>query len=257
MSIFSPGIFGLASLATLAASGIASMNGAFEQGDLDEATRQGALAGPVAIERAFTDPSRTTQLAAIASAPYVEAGPELLPSLATLAANPDRRTAIPAALAARTIARELAKAELPDDLDSDDVMTWRARFEEIAKRPSAFIEVRVYSLDTVSTLAGMLAPQSLGFDLPPMLADPDPAIRAAAVSLIPRPTPAAFRTPLATAVADDADPTVALYAAQALCGDDPKGALPLLGARGIDRIKKLVAATPKKQARDAARCLAK
>lgn len=252
MSIFSSGFLGLT-----AAAGIATMTGAFEKGDVDEASRQGVLAGPAVVERGLAEPARLTQLAAVASAPRVEGRAELLPALATLAAGPDRRTAIPAARAARAIARELAQQELPDDLDSEDVMTWRARFDAIAKRPAAFIEVRVFALDTVSSLAAVLQPSSLGFDLIPMLADPDPALRAAAVSLVPRPTPAPLRAPLAKAVTGDADAGVALFAAQALCGDDPKAARALLGAHGLERIKKLVATAPSRTTRDAARCLAR
>src|SRR5439155_18983443 len=125
MSIFSLGFLGI-----VAAAGIASMTGAFERGDLDETSRQGTLAGPGIVENGLAPTQRrSTQLAAIESAPHVEDRAELLPALASLAGGPDRRTAIPAALAARTIARELAAHELPDDLGSDDIQTWRALFE--------------------------------------------------------------------------------------------------------------------------------
>lgn len=250
MSIFSLGFFGAFALA-----GIATMTAAYDRGDVDEASRQGVLAGPAVVEEALASPSRTTQLAAIAAAPYVEARPELLPALADLASNPDRRTAIPAALAARQIARELARRDLPDDIGEDDVMRWRALFDQIAREQPRFIEVRVLALDTVSSLAQTLVSTSIGFDLAAALHDPDPAFRAAAVALVPRPTPAPLRAPLAAAVQNDADPRVALAAAQALCGDGRDHALGLLGARGLARVKKLVAGKSLRTTRDARVCL--
>lgn len=252
MSIFSLGFFGAFALA-----GIATMTAAYERGDIDEASRQGVLAGPAVVEQAFASPSRTTQLAAIAAAPYVEARPELLPALANLASNPDRRTAIPAALAARQIARELAHHDLPDDIGEDDVMRWRALFDQIARDQPRFIEVRVLALDTVSSLAQTLVTTSIGFDLAGALHDPDPAFRAAAVALVPRPTPVPLRAPLADAIKNDADSGVALAAAQVLCGDGRDPALGLLGARGLARVKKLVAGKPLRATRDARTCLAR
>lgn len=250
MSIFSLGFFGAVALA-----GIAAMTDAYERGDVDEASRQGVLAGPAVVEQALASPVRATQLAAIAAAPAVEARAELLPALANVARSADRRTAIPAALAARAIARELAKDDLPDDIGEDDVMTWRALFHQVAHEADRFIEVRVLALDTTSSLAQTLAPTSIGFDLAAALADPDPAFRAAAVALVPRPTPAALRAPLAKTVKDDADEAVALAAANALCGDERDPAVALLGARGLARIRKLVAGKPARLTQDAVRCL--
>jgi hypothetical protein len=237
MSIFSPGIVGL--FAAWAVAGIGSMTGALDRGDVDEASRQGTLAGPAVVETGLapTQP-RLTQLAAIASAPHVEDRAELLPALATLAGGPDRRTAIPAALAAREIAADLAAHELPDDLSSDDVQTWRSLFEGVAANRAQRIEVRVYALDTIASLAAALDPQSLGFDLGNALEDPDPDFRAAAVALVPVPTPPALQATLAKAVTTDADNDVARTAALALCDDKAK-AIALLGAQGMDRVKKL------------------
>jgi hypothetical protein len=250
MSIFSLGFFGVA--------GIVAMTTAFERGDLDEASRQGMLAGPAVVEAALQDPARTTRLAALVAAPHVEARAELLPALATLASSGDRRTSIPAAQTARTIARELAQHELADDLDGDDIAMWRAQFFALARNPRRRIEVRVLALDTVASLSAVLAPTALGYDLAPLLGDPDPAFRFAAIVDVPRPTPAAAaRAPLADTVKNDADETVALAAAQVLCGDDRDAALPLLAAQGLDRIKKLVANKPARTVRDATRCVSR
>jgi hypothetical protein len=250
MSIFSLGFFGVAG------AGIAAMTGAFERGDLDEASRQGMLAGPAAVEGALTSPGRATQLAAIVAAPRVEGSAELLSTLASVAGGGDRRAAIPAARAARTMARELATREVPDDLASDDIAGWRAEFQQLATNPHRFIEVRVLALDTVTSLTQVLEPGALGFDLGVALADPDPAYRAIAIGNVPRPTPAAALAALARTVKDDADAKVALVAAQVLCGDDPVAARPLLAAQGLDRIKKLVGGKPARNVRDASRCLA-
>ncbi len=232
---------------------------AFESGDRDEASRQGMLSGPVVIEQALASPVRATRLAAITAAPAVEARTELLPALATAAGAGDRRTAIPAAHAARTIARELARTagdgELPDDLDPEDLATWRALFDSLAGNRNRFVEVRVLALDTVASLAHVISPAELGFDLGAALADPDPAVRAIAVQLVPRPTPASAHAPLAAVVMNEADTKLALAAAQVLCGDERDPAMVALGAQGLDRIKQLVAGKPPRSTRDARRCL--
>ncbi|HEY1552945.1 MAG TPA: hypothetical protein VGG28_34180 [Kofleriaceae bacterium] len=161
------------------ASRVALMVAALDRGDLDEVARQGALAGPATVEKALGSHDRAEQLAAIVAAPAVEDRAELLPALARVAAANDRRVAIPAAHAALTIARDFAKRDRPDDLAADDVESWRASFEAIAKTPSALIETRVIALD----VAHALARDRLGFELAPMLADPDPDVMLAAAQI--------------------------------------------------------------------------
>ncbi len=240
----------------IAAAGIASMTAAIDRGDLDEAARQGALAGPDAVARALDAAPRTTRLAGIVAAPAVEDRAELIPALVRLATGPDRRTAIPAARAARVIARDLR--ELPDDLAADDISTWSIQLATLARDPDRFVEVRLAALDAASSLAHVLDPGALGFDLPALLADRDPAVRAAAIALVPQPTAEALRAPLAAAVAGDHDPDVALAAAQALCADliaDPAGPiLAVLGTPGLERIR-MLAKGKTAAARDARRCL--
>ena len=166
-------------------AGIASMTSAFDRGDLDEAVRQGQLAGPVVVEQALGSARRSTQLAAIASAPVVEDRAELLAALARVASGADRRTAIPAVRAAKTIARELAGRGLPDDLAPADVEEWRAAFEAIARGKDHFVEVRVLALDTAATLAHVVDPTALGFDREAFASAPDPALRTEAAALVP------------------------------------------------------------------------
>lgn len=258
---------GWISLIVAGAAGIAAMRAAMDRGDIEEAARQGAIAGPAVIERALAAPDRSARLAAIAAAPG--AGPlpagraELLPALARAASRPDRRTAIPAARAARAIARSLygharpagAAAELPDDLAPDDVAAWRVAWAQLAARAELWIELRVLALDT----AAALDPGGVGVELDAALADPDPAYRRAAIALVPMPVPPALRGALAGALARDPDPDVALHAAAVLCADlvadPPRPVLDALGAQGLARLRTLVGAGPRAAVRDAARCL--
>lgn len=225
----------------LLAAGITAMTAAFERGDLDEAMRQGALAGPAVVEQAFAAKARTTRLAAIAAAPATEDRAELLPDLADLSASADRRVAIPAARAAHTIAREIAEHDLPDDLVAEDLAAWRERFASIAANADHVVEVRLASLETAQALGG--------FALQPLLADPDPLVRAEAIDLQPRPVDPALRPALARTVATDADAHVALAAARLLCADDPAAGTAALGTVGVARLAKLP------RDRDALRCL--
>src|SRR5262245_25264183 len=125
------------------------MRAAIDRGDIDEAGRQGMLAGPSIIAKALAAPDRPARLAGIIAAPTTADREELLVPLAKLAAKPDRRTAIPAAIAARQIARELAqRADPPDDIAVEDVAGWRDRWAELARSTDRWIELRVIALDT-------------------------------------------------------------------------------------------------------------
>ena len=234
------------------------MTAAVDRGDLEEAARQGALAGPNVVEQALRSKARATVLAGIVAAPTTEDRAELLPALARVAGAGDRRTAIPAARAARTIAEQLAKRDLADDLTPDDIQTWRATFEALAVTKGRAIEVRVASLETAAALEHVVDPTQLGFDLAHVLGDADPVLRTAALELVPRPTAAALRATIVPALAD-ADSAVVLAAAQTLCADvadDPKGVKSALGADGAAKIKAIVKAHPNAiESRDAARCV--
>lgn len=167
--------------AILFAARVTAMTAALSRGDVDEAIRQGALAGPAAVETALSSSLRTAQLAAIAAAPAVEDRAELLPALARVATEPDRRVAIPAARAALAIASELADRPLADDLAPDDLMVWRALFEAVAFSDERVIEVRLLALDTCRALAHAAGSDShsRACDLAAAVRDSDPAFRAA------------------------------------------------------------------------------
>jgi len=243
-----------------AAAGISAMRGAFERGDLDEAARQGALAGPAVVERALAAPDRATRLAAIAAAQIVEDRAQLLAPLARLAGGADRRTAIPAAEAARAIARELGRRGRPDDLAAGDVAAWQAAWAALARSGDRWIELRIAALETAAALDAA----GVGVDLAAALGDPDPAFRRAAAEVVALPVPPAAYAALAGAVVHDADPATALAAAQALClsleaAARPRAILDALGPAGLARIRALTrgpaSATAAPALRDAARCL--
>lgn len=255
--------------ALLGLSGIGAMRAALERGDVAESARQGALAGIAALERALAAPDRTTRLAAIAAAPAAGELPaaraELLPALASVAAAPDRRVAIPAARAAREIARDLrgaarppgASPDLPDDVAPADLAAWRAPWAALAAARDRWIELRVLALDTAVTLT-VAGERQASWEA--ALSDDDPAMRRAAVALTPAPVPGAARAALARLVRGDPDPDVARDAAAVLCADlasDPPGpVLEALGPAGLARARSLAQSTAGgRAARDAARCL--
>lgn len=240
---------------------LSTMRAAVQRGDLDEAARQGVLAGPTVVEQALGARDRTLQLAAIAAAPLVEDRAELLAPLARVAGGADRRTAVPAAEAARTIARELARRGRPDDVAPGDLAAWQAAWAELALRGDRWIELRLAALDA----AAALDPAGAGVDLAAALGDADPAFRRAAVTVVRLPVAPGVVAALAGAVVHDDDSLTALGAAQSLClslaaDAPPAPILDALGAAGLARIRALVAAPPAGAAaavvRDAARCLA-
>jgi hypothetical protein len=217
-------------------AGIASMRAAMEKGDVDEAARQGVLAGPAVVAKALAAPDRPAQLAAIAAAPGVEGRETLLEVLARVAAGPDRRVAIPAARAARAIAIELAEHDLPDDIAPDDARVWRDAWAALAVRADRWIEVRVLALDTSAALERAATtpgqpPASIGVALETALADRDPAFRFAAIHDVPAPVPDAMRPLLVKAIESDIDNDVARAAAQVLCFDTTTGLTPAASER--------------------------
>jgi hypothetical protein len=187
------------------AAGLASMRAAIDRHDVDEAARQGALAGPAIVGKALAG-DRTAQLAAIAAAPRVEDRAELLPALAAVAGGADRRAAIPAARAALAIAKDFAHHELPDDLAPEDVAAWHDAWLAVAARGDRWIEVRTVALEVAAALGDV-----------PLSPDPDPAVRLASIEV--QPAPSAQRAELAAIVTKDIDDGVALAAAKILCSD--------------------------------------
>jgi hypothetical protein len=195
---------------------------------------------------------------------------DLLADLATVAGSWDRSRAAPAARAAARIARQLGpddaiRGDLPDDALAVRANAWLA----LARRRDRWADVRVHALEVAARLADARRATSddagPGFDLAGFLADPDPEVRRAACELTPVPVPPDQHAALATALAEDTEPAVAIAAAQALCGDladrrDPRPILDALGNRGIARLRGLLTEAPLGDVPapalvDAARCL--
>lgn len=244
---------------------------AFRRGDLDETTRLFHRAGRDAVAAALTAADRTAALAA-AWATETRAEPWPLPLLAGAAASADRRRALAATRAALAISTrldpELAAAE---DLDGATLASWQADWLAQARRATGWIDVRSDSLE-VAALLGQVA-RSLGAPVPApgeaemlgALADPDPAIRRAAVELFASPLSSPVRAELARLVAAEAEGQVARAAAGALCAEltgAPSQALigdvlRNLGPEGLTRARQLARTTHAAGAAEVAlaRCL--
>ncbi|MDB4961416.1 MAG: hypothetical protein JWP01_1415 [Myxococcales bacterium] len=154
-------------LVALGTAGIASMTTAMKEGNLEEAARQGLLAGPAVVEQALTAPDPATRMSGIVAAPHMDDRIELLEALAVTAGGPDRRTAIPAARAARVIARDFAhrSAEgIPDDIAVSDLLAWRDAWGVLALDRDRWIELRVMAVDVAATLDELALPAALRDD---------------------------------------------------------------------------------------------
>jgi hypothetical protein len=197
-------------------AGIAAMRAAMEHGDVDDAARLGAAAGEPALRAALASPDRATVLGAIAAAPVADDAIELLPALAHVAAGPDRRLAIPAAAAARSIATRVAGLAPDDDVAPADRAAFAEPYGALALRGDRWIEVRVLALDTAAAL------DPLGAPLATALASPDPALRLAAIEASPSPLAAPLAAAL-DAATHDPDAAVAAAATLALCIDRGTG----------------------------------
>jgi hypothetical protein len=244
---------------------------AYDRGDLDEVARQADRLGAAGLAAELAGDRAD---AAIAAAPAAQDAYELLPDLARIADGWDRARAAPAARAAARIAGALDDAgerDLADDVLAAAQRDWAA----LATRADRWTDVRVHALEVAAHVA-RARHAGPGYDVTAALADPDPELRRAAAELVPAPVPEDLRAPLAHAIAIDADPIVALAAAQALCGDvasDPpapiltalRGATTAPGgatppSTGLARLRAIAAAppdgAPAPALLDTARCLA-
>ncbi|HTJ40470.1 MAG TPA: hypothetical protein VL463_00180 [Kofleriaceae bacterium] len=225
---------------------------AFDRGDHDEVAREGAKLGAAGLAPLLRSDRADAAIEAAASAPD---GYELLVDLAAVAGGWDRARAAPAARVAAHIADAMDDAterDLPDDALAAAQDAWAA----IARAPDRWADVRVHALEVAAHVA-RARHAGLGYDLAAFLHDPDPEVRRAAIELVPAPLPADLLAPIAAAISADDDDTVALAAAQIVCGElasapaDPIVAA--VGDRGLDRIRALVRSHPKSI--EAKRCL--
>lgn len=285
----SPGALGTDSSA-VASREVAAAVSSFRRGDLDETARRFHRAGRDAVLVAVRGADRTAALAALWTM-QERAEPWPLAVLAELAASSDRRRARAAAAVAATLAARLSvEAAEAEDLDGEELLSWQADYLAIAGRADGWIDVRTDCLE-VAALLGRVAlvlgvapaaptavppspPSPAAPARPPAatspgdaallaaLADPDPAMRRAAVDLFASPIPPPIRAELARLAAAEADPVVARAAAAALCaelaGQIAGDVLGALGREGMNRVRELARATTDAQAADVdlARCLA-
>jgi hypothetical protein len=247
----------------------AKLADALLHGTPDDVAWVGREAGTDEVAAALADPVATR--AATIAATAVDDGWSLLDELAAAAGGWHRAAAVDATRAAAAIARELdgnaaVVGDVPDDLLAEAGSRWLA----IAASADRWPDVRVNALEIAARIARARRATAdddpgLGFDLDAMLADADPVIRRTAAELVPQPAPPQVHGALARTVAGDADPAVAVAAAQALCADlaagDPAAPiLAALGPAGLERLRTAFSAPtagalPPGAAVDAARCL--
>ncbi|HEU5061312.1 MAG TPA: hypothetical protein VFU21_32530 [Kofleriaceae bacterium] len=229
------------------------LRGALLSGSTDDLERAARNAGSRRLSLALAGAAadRVLALAAADGAPFADDAIWLLVPLTAAAGSPDRPLAVRAARAAARI----AGAVDPGDLLAGDVPPdWtRARIHDlraIAADPGRWTDVRVLALEAAARLHRALesqaGPADAPFDLAAVAVDPDPEIRRAAFELLASPLKPAELALAARAVAGDADPVVALAAGQAACdglrfGDTARPVLAALGAKGMVRLRALVA----------------
>ncbi|HEY8144071.1 MAG TPA: hypothetical protein VIG06_15400 [Kofleriaceae bacterium] len=229
------------------------LRGALLSGSSDEVERAARSAGSrrLSLALAGAGSDRVLAIAAADGAPFADDAIWLLVPLAAAARAPDRPLAVRAARAAARIAGAADPADL---LQGDIPPDWtRARIHElraIAADPGRWTDVRVLALEAAARLHKALesqaGPADAPYDLAATALDPDPELRRAAFELLGSPLKPAELAIAAKAVAADGEPTVALAAGLAACdglrfGDPARPVLAALGARGLVRLRALVA----------------
>ena len=229
-----------------AAPGDAELVSAVQRGDRSEIEGAARRLGTKRLLSALRGKRRELLYAALEAAPVAEVAWTLLPRLGELLISPDRPVASRAARAAARLSHRygpdaLAREEAPPDEIAGVALTCA----QAAKKRELWADVRVNALDCATSLAA-----ALGDDAPPparevalaLLDDADAQLRRAAVELLSPPASDETRRRLA-GLARDPDATVAAAAVGALCVDDARTALRLLGSGAAARAGEL-ARTP-------------
>lgn len=249
---------------------------ALEARDHGRLSRLGAAAGARGLQPALASAHRQVVIAAMAAAPDAEDGWALLEHLAGHAAGPDPVVSLAAAEAAGRIVARLSR-DWEDiyrsrEIPADALAHWQRTWHAIGVQHDRGSEVRVHALEVSTGLAALGRPAAAmraGRDstaaavLAALASDADASVRRAAFELLPHPLAPDARAIAARAAADDPDATVALAAAQVLCGgialgEPPAVVLAALGPAALDRLRLLVAdaSLPPGARIDGARCLA-
>lgn len=245
---------------------------ALEARDHGWLSRLGAAAGARGLQPALASARYQVVMAAMRAAPDTEDGWALLEPLARHAAASDRALSLAAAEAASRIINRLVR-DWEDiyrfrEVPAEALAHWQHTWHAIAVQPDRGSEVRVYALAVSAGLAALGRPAAdqgmhAARALTVLATDADAAVRRAAFELLPHPlSPDAVAIAVRT-TASDPDATVALAAAQALCGgialgEPPAPVLAALGPATLDRLRLLVvdSSLPSGARIDSARCLA-
>jgi hypothetical protein len=212
--------------------------------------------------------SRESTRAAIAAAHGADDAHLTLMPLAALAAGPDRSLAATAAVTAERIADAFDRDHMMQhDVPADAVRAAMDSWRSVAAATDRWADVRVHALEVTVHLRAALGSDGddsdVAYDFDALVADADPEVRRAALELLPQPISNDAIATTAALIRDDADPTVALVAAQVLCAglafdDDPDPILGAIDDAGMQRLRDLVANTsmPAGALIDAKRCVA-
>jgi hypothetical protein len=211
-------------------------------GDASEIERVARRFGAKRLLAALSSPGRDVLYAAIEAAPRADSAWTLLPRLGELMVSPDRPLAAGAARAAARVTRRYGRdALLREEAPPDEISRVAVTCAHAARKKELWADVRVHALECANALAGALgddAPEAARGAALALLGDADAQLRRAAVELLAPPASDETRRKLAT-LARDPDATVAAAAVGALCADDPRGALRLLGQNGAARAAEL------------------
>lgn len=249
---------------------------ALEARDHGRLSRLGAAAGARGLQPALASAHRQVVIAAMVAAPDAEDGWALLDHLASHAAGPDPAVSLTAAEAASRIVDRLIR-DWEDiyrfrEIPADALAHWQSTWHAIGVQQDRGSEIRVHALEVSAGLAALGRPgagtravrdPAAVAVLAALASDADAAVRRAAFELLPHPLAPDAMAIAARAAADDPDATVALAAAQVLCGgialgEPPAAVLAALGPAALGRLRLLVvdASLPPGARIDGARCLA-
>ncbi len=193
-------------------------------GNESQLRRIGERMGASEIGKLMMSPQRLSAIAAVVSVSRIQEGYEFLPFLAQAAARPDHSIAARAAEVAEALSSAISLVELEEqELGNHELSRWQMQWIAIASDSQRWMDIRVLSLETAAHLHSLQsADKRTELDWEHFLADKNPTMRAALLSLLPQSTQ--FAPEVVLLLQNDKSPTVAMRSAQWLCG-------PLSGGR--------------------------
>lgn len=211
-------------------------------GNQSQLRRIGERIGNSAIGKAMLSPNRLIAQAAVQSVSSMPLGHNYLPLLAKAAARPDHSIAARAARVAEDLSAALSPIELEErEVTNYELSQWQEQWIAIAQDTERFADIRVLSLESAVHLM-KLQSVSTRKDIPwdKFLGDPNPAVRAALLSLLP--PKATYREKVFSLLDQDPSLAVATRSAQWLCANPANaGQTPSLDTKGMGRVITLAA----------------